>query len=59
MTDEPLAIVRKGLEDAAATFGLMEGVYRDAKEAPMADLMRAARNRATAALERAGFPQED
>jgi len=51
--------LRRALEDAAATFGIMEGVYRAAKEAPMADIMREARNKATAALERAGFPQDD
>lgn len=60
MKADPVYTLRVALEEAAVMFGILAATYREAKDGGMADLMTAARNKATAALERAGFPyQED
>lgn len=60
MTDPRLHELRSGLEDAAVFLGILSGVYRSAGDTGMEQLLTAARNKATASLERAGFPfQED
>lgn len=52
--------MRVGLEDAAVFLGILAATYRATGDDGMAKIVTAARNKATASLERAGFPfQED
>jgi len=46
-------ILTRGLEDAAASLGILEATLRQAKMAPVAELVREMRNKASAALARA------